>query len=471
MSTKRSRGAAPAKPRDGRAALPSMTALLTETELDPRFGGEAPAAVADALRTAVGEARDDARTGAARETAAILERAAGLLAERRSERLTRVINATGVVLHTGLGRAPLAEIAMRAIRETAPGYCNLEFDLKEGTRGRRGQDVERLLRDLTGGEAALVVNNGAAATMLVLAGLARGREVIVSRGQLIEIGGSFRLPEVMAAGGAVLREVGTTNKTRLSDYERAIGERTALLMRVHASNYRIVGFAESPGTAELARLAHGRGLPLYDDLGSGALRDDELWKAAGEPTVSGSLRAGADVVSFSGDKLLGGPQAGLIVGRKEIVERLRAEPMARALRVDKMTLAALGATLELYLDSQAASREIPVLQHLGAGAEALQARAERLRAALAEACPEERFDTEQEESFAGGGSLPARPMPTWVVRWRPSRISSTEAARRLRLCAPPVVARVAHDAVLFDARTLNDEDVSELWAAVQSACR
>jgi len=444
-----------------------MTELLAAAEADDGLRGAARGLVAAALSSAVEEARAAMRpTDAAPGVEAILERGREMLAERARAGLVRVINATGIVLHTNLGRAPLAESAIEAISATARGYCNLEIELASGERGRRGERCEALLKELSGCESALVVNNNAAATMLVLAALASGREVIVSRGQLIEIGGSYRLPEVMAAGGAVLREVGTTNRTRVGDYSDAMGERTAMLMRVHPSNYRIVGFAEAPGAAELARLARERGVLFYDDLGSGAMVEDAAWRAAGEPIARDSLRAGADVVSFSGDKLLGGPQAGIILGRGDVVERIRAHPMARAVRVDKMTLAALQATLELYLTPERAAREIPALAMLRADEGALRAKADALAAELTRACPGEAFEVGAEESFAGGGALPAWPMATCVVRWHPGAMTAGEAARRLRLGRRAVVVRVRDGAVLFDVRTVFRDEAAAIVAAV-----
>ena len=415
--------------------LPSMTALLQAADSDPVLRTRPRIVVTEVLRDALEEIRAkfaqgrSEANGAAIET--VLARAKGLLRSRGATRLVRVINATGVLLHTGLGRSRLADAAVRRICEAAAGPCNLEIDLDTGKRGRRGQYAEQILCRLTGAEAAMVVNNNAAATMLVLGTLARGREVLVSRGQLIEIGGSFRLPEVMSAGGAVLREVGTTNKTHLRDYADAVCERTGLIMHVHTSNYRVVGFAESPSVAELAELAREKKLPLFDDLGSGALLDDSLWTAANEPTASASLKDGADVVAFSGDKLLGGPQSGLLLGKRTILERLQHDPMARALRIGKLTAAALEATLELYENGQA--RElVPILAALSETPQSLADRAESLRKSLQEALPGESFEVATDEAFAGGGSLPAWPLKTVVVRCRPNRSSVDELAQRLR---------------------------------------
>ena len=456
--------------------IPSITEALKHAASVEAFRAQPASVVTAAVRDAVDALRRDLLDGRAAEAdcaiPAVLASAAGILAARRAKRLTRVINATGVVLHTGLGRSVLPDAAVERIRRVACGYCSLELELDTGKRGRRGAYAEQLLRTLTGAEAALLVNNNAAATMLALGGLARGREVIVSRGQLIEIGGSFRLPEVMTAGGAVLREVGTTNKTHLRDYETAISERTAMLMHVHTSNYRVVGFAESPGVAELAQLAHARGLLMFDDLGSGALLDDELWHAAEEPTAVASLRGAADLVTFSGDKLLGGPQAGILLGKRETIDKLRRDPMARALRINKLVIAALEATLELYQSPETVKQLVPLLASLSAPVEVLTARAERLAAMLRQAMPGDTFTVAQDESFAGGGSLPAWPLATAVVRWPPrAPLSCDEIARRLRLHDPSVLPRIREEAIVFDLRTIDEREFDELTTAVGDSCR
>jgi L-seryl-tRNA(Ser) seleniumtransferase len=448
-----------------------MTALLESARTRPWATDLSHAELTDALRAAVDRLRLRWAAGDADAPActpdAICDDAAAIIDANRSMRLSRVINATGVILHTGLGRSALAPAAVRRLQE-AVGSCNLELDLPSGRRGRRGAYAENLLRRLTGAEAAMIVNNNAAATMIALRGLAAGREVIVSRGQLIEIGGSFRMPDVMAAGGAILREVGTTNKTHLRDYESAISDRTAMIMHVHTSNYRVVGFTEAPPASALAKLARERGLIMFDDLGSGALLPDDLWTQAGEPTVTDSLRAGAHFVCFSGDKLLGGPQAGILLGDRETIERLRRDPMARALRVDKLAIAALEATLELYLDPDRARTEIPVLAALTESLPSVRKRAEKLVAFLKESLPGETFAIEDDESFAGGGSLPAWPVPTVVVRWQPTPpLGVNELARRLRLTTPAVLPRVRDDSIIFDLRSIAPNDLRDL--ATQTA--
>jgi L-seryl-tRNA(Ser) seleniumtransferase len=354
-----------------------------------------------------------------------------------------------VIVHTNLGRAPLAHEALERVREVARGYSNLELDLATGERGSRQDHVASLVRRLTGAEAALVVNNNAAAVLLALAALAEGREVVVSRGELVEIGDGFRIPEVLARSGARLVEVGTTNRTRAADYESAIGPETALLLRVHQSNFRVVGFTELPRPAEVAAVAHRHGLPLVDDLGSGVLA-----QLPGEPSAKESLAAGADLVCFSGDKLLGGPQAGVVVGRAELVERLRRHPLQRALRADKLTLAALEGTLRLYLD---APSRVPVLRMLGDDVAAVLARAERLAGLVG-------GTVEETVARVGGGALPLAELPSFACA------IEEDLAAQLRLGEPPVVGIVRDGRLLLDCRTLADDEIDEV-AAVVSSCR
>ncbi len=370
------------------------------------------------------------------------------LTAARAPRLRRVLNATGVIAHTNLGRAPLAEHALERVREVARGYSNLEYDLSAGGRGSRQAHVGGIIPRLTGAEGALVVNNNAAAVMLALAALAEGREVLVSRGELIEIGDGFRIPDVLTRSGARLREVGTTNRTRAADYEAAISPETALILRVHQSNFRIVGFTEQPSLAELAQVAQSHKLPLVDDLGSGALID-----LGDEPTARSSLAAGADLVCFSGDKLLGGPQAGIIVGRADLVERLRRHPLQRALRADKLTLAALEATLMLALDSP---DEIPALRMLREPPGAVRARAERLAELVG-------GEVEETIARAGGGALPLAELPSYACA------VEERLAAPLRLGDPPVVSILRDGRLLLDCRTLTDAEVDEAAVAVAAA--
>ena len=404
-----------------------------------------PLAVA-AARAVIARARDEIQGGA--DPGDLRERLREELGSARRPRLRRVLNATGVIVHTNLGRAPLAPAALARVDEVARGYSNLEYDLTAGTRGSRQDHAAGLLRRLTGAEAALVVNNNAAAVMLVLASLAEGRDVLVSRGELIEIGDGFRIPDVLARSGAHLREIGTTNRTRATDYENAITADTAVLLRVHQSNFRVVGFTEQPTVAQLAAVARRHGLPLVDDLGSGVLVE-----LSDEPLAGESLAAGADLVTFSGDKLLGGPQAGIVVGQADLVERLRRHPLQRALRADKLTLAALEGTLALYLDPVLAAREVPVLRMLKEEAATVRARAERLASLVG-------GSVEETVARVGGGALPLAEIPSFACA------VEEELAAPLRSAEPPVVGIVRDGKLLLDCRTLTDTEVDEAAQAV-----
>jgi L-seryl-tRNA(Ser) seleniumtransferase len=413
----------------------------------------------DAVRAQLDIARQSVREGEAPpEPDAILEEAKRILEKWLESSLQPVINASGVILHTNLGRAPLSADARRAMETAAAEYGTLEYDLKKGKRGKRDVHCEGLLRRLTGSEAALVVNNNAAAVLLALTALARRKEVLVSRTQLIEIGGGFRVPDVMKQSGAKLVEVGTTNRTHLRDYEEALSERTTLILRAHHSNFRIVGFTTEPALAELAALGKQHDLPVVDDLGSGALLDTEDYGLGHEPTVQESLEAGAALVTFSGDKLLGGPQAGIVVGEKSLVDRLRRHPLARAVRADKLCLAALSATLNHYLKDEAL-QAIPVWQMIAAPVEDLKQRAGAWAKKLGHG------EVLEERSTVGGGSLPEETMPTWVLALSVSRPNAF--ATRLRKADPPVIVRVAEDKVLFDPRTVFSEQEPALLAALQ----
>jgi L-seryl-tRNA(Ser) seleniumtransferase len=423
--------------------LPSVDRLLA----DERLGAEPHELAVEAARVVLDRAREQIRAGG--EPQPLVEAVLDELARARRPSLRRVLNATGVLVHTNLGRAPLAEAALARVAEVGRGYSNLEYDVERGERGSRQDHLAPLLRRHTGAEAALVVNNNAAAVLLALAALAEGREVVVSRGELIEIGDGFRIPDVLARSGARLVEVGTTNRTRAADYERAIGPDTALLLRVHQSNFRVVGFTERPGLDELAGVAKRAGLPLVDDLGSGALAP-----LGDEPTPAESLRAGSDLVSFSGDKLLGGPQAGVVVGRAELVERLRRHPLQRALRADKLTLAALEGTLALALDP-AARGEIPVLRMLDEPLDQVRARAEYLAGLVG-------GEVEETVARVGGGALPLAELPS-------AACAVEEAlAEPLRLGEPAVIGIVRDGRLLLDCRTLTDAEVDEIASAVAS---
>lgn len=374
--------------------------------------------------------------------------------------LQPVINGTGIVIHTNLGRSLLAEEAVSRLQAICRGYNNLEYDLEEGCRGSRYVHAEAILRELTGSEAALVVNNNAGAVFLVLNTLAAGREVVVSRGQLVEIGGSFRIPDVMSASGATLREVGCTNRTHLRDYESAITERTAILLKVHTSNYRMIGFTAEVSLGELAGLGRERGIPVVEDLGSGSFLDLSQFGLKGEPTVQEAIREGADVVTFSGDKLLGGPQAGIILGREELIARCRKNPLTRALRVDKLTLAALEATLRLYRDERRAVSEIPTLRMMAVTPEELEERARVLAAMIREGDSEQRFKVSLKRSTSqvGGGSLPGRSLRTVVVAVESEAMSANRIETSLRSGKPPVIGRIESDFFLLDVRTIQPSE-------------
>jgi L-seryl-tRNA(Ser) seleniumtransferase len=418
----------------------------------------------DNLRSELQDATADIKVPAPGELA---ERIAAWLHTETRPHLRPAINATGVILHTGLGRAPLADAAIQAIADIAGGYATLEVDVETGQRSQRLRDVEGLLRKITGAEAAAVVNNNAGATLLTLAALAPGREVLVSRGQLVEIGGSYRLPEVMEFSGAKLREVGTTNKTRSEDYRRAIGPETAALMRVHASNYSIVGFTEQTPLAELVALGAKHGLLVIDDIGSGALRDFSVYGVTGEPVATASIQAGADVVLFSGDKLLGGPQCGIILGRRSALQPITSHPLMRALRVDKLTLAALWATLQLHLDRETAERALPLLALLTTPVANLQNRAERIAPQLA-ACPAiAAAEAVASHTYLGGGSVPGQELPTWCVALQPARGTLDGLAAALRTGDPAVFGRLHKDRLLLDLRTVFPRQDVQLVEAVQ----
>lgn len=369
--------------------------------------------------------------------------------------LTGVINATGVVIHTNLGRSVLAEQAVEAVTAVASGYCALEMSLETGRRNIRGEQATALLRQITGAEDALIVNNNAAAMVLILSTFAKGRDVIVSRGEQVEVGGSFRIPDVMKTAGSTLVEVGATNKTNCNDYENAISAETALLMKIHTSNYAVIGFTESVSLGELNALGRQHGIPVVYDLGGGALVDFSTYTTQEEPTVQAAVSAGTDLVCFSGDKLLGAAQAGIIVGKRQFIEPLRKNQLLRALRVDKLTLAAVTATLQLYLDPERARTAVPTVRMLQMSYDELATRAETLADIIRHAVPEWPVDTMDETSPCGGGALPTGRFPTRVVRLTPLTRDSQSIADALRHGANPVVARLKNDCILFDTRTLN----------------
>lgn len=436
--------------------LPSIDALLRAgVQLEAQYGHDRTVRV---LRRVVDEARQTVLSGGSvPDSPALIAQAAHLLALEACPTLRPVINATGVIIHTNLGRAPLAEAALNAIREVGEGYSTLEYELEPGTRGQRDRHVERLLTEVTGAEAGMVINNNAAGVLLALTALVQGREAIISRGQLIEIGGAFRIPDVMAQSGAVMVEAGTTNRTHLGDYAGAITPQTAALVRAHPSNFKVIGFTESVPLAELAALAHAHNLIVIDDIGSGALLDTARFGLSHEPMAQESLAAGADLVLFSGDKLLGGPQAGIIIGRAALVEKLKRHPLARAIRADKLCLAGLSATLEHYRRGEALEK-IPVWQMISLPPDAIRARAETWAAAVGgEVLPT--------ESTVGGGSLPGDTLPSWALA--PQVDHPNDAADRLRQHHPPVIARVVQDRLLLDPRTVLPEQDETLLAALK----
>ena len=454
--------------------LPSVDELLQSPELKPLLAREGQPALADAVRTVLGQVREAISTGKL-ATEGDVQIAVSSLPEAITRQLRwamefslkPVINATGVVLHTNLGRAPLAEAAIKRITEVAGRYSNLEFDIAQGQRGKRDVHVERLFsrllnQDGVSGIRTVVVNNCAAAVMLALNTLAEGGEVIVSRGELVEIGGSFRVPDVMSKSGAVLREVGTTNRTRIQDYEQAIHEKTRLLLRVHRSNFAIIGFTEQPSLEELCELGRKHKIPVMEDLGGGALVPLRSL-GVNESSLADSLRAGADLVTYSGDKMLGGPQAGMLSGREDLIKRVRANALFRALRVDKLTYAALEATLMEYVRQN--HDAIPFVRMMRIPADQLRERAERMQEKLKAA---RLLSTEiiTGESLVGGGSAPTSTLPTFLLAVTAQALSADELAARLRLSTPPVVARVEEGRVLLDLRTVFESEELELLRAL-----
>jgi L-seryl-tRNA(Ser) seleniumtransferase len=451
------------------AALPPVGDVLEHARVRGLIEKHGRRLVLDWVRHLLAESRDRLLEGVAEGdrrqlTDNLIDRLHTLAAGRDQTKLCPVINATGVVLHTGLGRAPLAPAAVAAVVDAAKA-CNLELELESGTRRQRGYQLDQTWHMLTGAEASLVVNNNAAATLLALQALCAGREVIISRGQLIEIGGSFRLPEIFSLSGAILREVGTTNHTRLTDYEAAITPDTAAIFRVHPSNYRVVGFADTPGIAPLAALAHEYGLLAIDDIGSGCLSDlSDIAELPAEPTFSESLSAQADLVLGSGDKLLGGPQCGILLGSEAVIGKIRQHPLARAVRIDKMTLAALAATLDIYLRG-CERTEIPVLSMLGASAEALAARAHNIQQRVPTGG---RITIEIHPATApvGGGALPTAELPTTVLAMKHATLSAEELAKRLRLGEIRVMGRIEQDQVLLDLRSVAPDDDDKITQAL-----
>lgn len=442
--------------------LPSVSQLLESEPLkklvdsvNHQVVAEGVRTFLDNVRTQMSSAAEDMNIPTPSEMA---ETIADWLKKERKPSLRNVINGTGIILHTGLGRAPLANSAIEAVAKLSNGYASVEIDLESGDRGQRIKAVERLICELTGCEAAAVVNNNAAATMLALTEMAHGKEVVVSRGQLIEIGGSYRLPNVMSCAGARLHEVGTTNKTRIDDYRQAINDETGALLLVHPSNYAIVGFSESPNIAELVKLGREKGLPVIDDVGSGALIDFARYGMKDEPVVAKSVAAGADLVLFSGDKLVGGPQCGIIIGKKKYVERVTKNPMMRAMRVGKMTLAALAATLELYLNPEVAEQEIPILRMLSTSKQNLDLRASKICEQISHLGVIEKAEPVPSEAMLGGGSVPAQTTESLAIEIETSGISAEEFAGRLRSGPIAVMGRINKGKFYLDLRTINPSE-------------
>ncbi len=460
--------------------LPAVDRLLREPPVEKLLGllprrlvlPAVQETIENCRREIIADQNDPAKLGAIDLSPAHLaEKAVALAKKRAAISLKPLINATGIVIHTNLGRVPLAREAKDALAGVAANYNNLELSPASGKRGSRQEHLEQLLCELCGAEAALVVNNNAAAVFLVLKALAEKREVLVSRGQLVEIGGSFRIPEIMAASGALMIEVGTTNKTYLRDYERAVTENCAAFLKVHTSNYRLVGFTAEVDSAELAALARQHNLLMFEDLGSGALIDLQKFGLSPEPLVQDSIAAGADLVTFSGDKLLGGPQAGIIVGRNDLVSDLRNNQLARILRVDKFTIAAMEATLRLYLDEEKVAEKIPVWQMLSMGEDFLKARAEKIAGQLSSALKDAEISVLRGISRVGGGALPAAELPTWLVALKPKNyhISAAELVERMRKGETPLVLRLQHDTLLLDLRTVREDQEQTLVEMVTGA--
>jgi L-seryl-tRNA(Ser) seleniumtransferase len=448
---------------DPRRRLPAVDALLAEADVAALLTAHPRGLVVRAVRDAIEHARaDGGRTPPEGWGAAVRARVQRLAAPS----LRPLINATGVVLHTNLGRAPLARVAREAITRIAAGYSNLEYDLAQGTRGSRHTLCRDLLVELTGAEDAIVVNNAAGALLVALSALARDGEAIVSRGELVEIGGAFRIPDIMARSGATLVEVGTTNRTHLTDYEAAVTDRTRLLLKVHRSNFQVTGFTAEVPAHEIAGVARARGVASLYDLGSGLLADLSPWGLAGEPTVAEALASGVDAVAFSGDKLLGGPQAGILLGTRVAIAACRKDPLARAVRSDKFTLAALEATLALYREPAASRREIPVLRMLTEDVELIRQRAETLHKDVGRDC-----EIVEGESEVGGGSFPGAKLKTWLLRLDPGTrpLTPDTLAARLRGGTPPIIARIADDRVVLDPRTIFPDELESVARAVRAA--
>jgi L-seryl-tRNA(Ser) seleniumtransferase len=453
-------------------SIPSVDRLLNTPFLAEILPNYPRGLVLKAVHQVLEGIRDAIKSGHGFEEPLSLDRVSHLVAEKlallNQPSLKPLVNATGVVVHTNLGRSILAERVLAKFKPLAGSYSNLEYDLQRGERGSRYSHVEGILKEITGAEAGTVVNNNAAAVLVALDTLARGREVVVSRGQLVEIGGSFRIPEVMKRGGAIMVEVGTTNKTHLRDYEEVIGPDTALLLKVHKSNYHLIGFTEDVDTVEMVTLAHKHGIAVMEDLGSGSFVDFSKYGLVKEPTVQDVLGQGVDLVTFSGDKLLGGPQAGIILGRKPLVEAIRKNQLSRALRIDKLTLLALEETLRIYRDESSAIKEIPTLQMILAPYDQLKRKAGRLRRMIGKLdSPNFSLQLADGTSKVGGGALPLLVIPTCLLALVPGRLSANTIEQKLRGYDPPIISRVEKDQVLLDVRTVQDSELRILAGAIK----
>lgn len=455
------------------SALPSVDEILKGPDGSQWLASFPRAIVVQAVRDIIAEQRNRILAGEEPDISSpvLSVYISAAIQKRSSFSLLPVINATGIVLHTNLGRAVLSERAVNNVIAASRGYSNLEYDLDTGKRGKRYTHTTRILRQLTGAEDALIVNNNAAAVFLSLTSIAKDREVIVSRGELVEIGGSFRVPDVMTASGAFLREIGTTNKTHLYDYRRAINEKTGLILKVHQSNYKITGFTEDVSIHQLAALGKEHGIPVMYDLGSGCLIDLKRFGIHREPSLQEIMKSGVDLIAFSGDKLLGGPQGGIIVGRQELIEKIRKNPLSRAVRVDKMTIAAFEATLMDYLDPEKALQSIPVLRMLFQPLETIRARARKIAVQLRRQIVGADISLIKDSSKAGGGSLPETEFETYAVSVDPKHMSINELEARLRTGPKPIIARIKENALMLDARTIQDQDIKELIRTVSSALR
>lgn len=457
--------------------IPKVDELLENPIISEKLDKLPRVTILDSIREELDILRDDIKDGVIKDEN-IEERIKKLphfvvenAEEKNNFKLKRVVNATGVIIHTNLGRSLMSEKVIRNIIEVSSNYSNLEYDLELGQRGSRYSHLEEIITKITGAESAMVVNNNAAAVLLVLSTLAKDKEVIVSRGELIEIGGSFRVPEVMEQSGAYLVDVGTTNKTHIWDYENAINENTAAFLKVHTSNYRILGFTSSVSLEELKSLKKKYEIPIVEDLGSGVLIDLSKYGLEYEPTVQNSIKNGVDIVTFSGDKLLGGPQAGIIVGKKEYIEKMKRNPLTRAFRVDKFTISALEGTLKLYLDEDSAVKNIPTLNMMTISLDELERKADRLKNMLNEEISEELIQMQIEDDYSevGGGSLPLEKLPTKCLTLSSKKISSAQFEKRLRCFRIPIITRVSKDKIYLDLRTVKNDELDIIVEGVKNA--